>query len=83
VMLLRGRPVAGPLTAVALVKIVTLFAALWAGVLVQVVQDGHASLAADAVPSLVLLVASSAMVGRWLRALLPDARRYVRPQLWW
>ena len=35
VMLLRGRPVAGPLTAVALVKIVTLFAALWAGVLVR------------------------------------------------
>jgi hypothetical protein len=83
VMLLRGRPVAGPLTAVALVKIVTLFAALWAGVLVQVVQDGHASLAADAVPSMVLLVASTALVGRWLRALSPDPSRYVRPQLWW
>jgi hypothetical protein len=82
-MLLRGRPIAGPLTAVALVKIVTLFAALWVGVLVQVVQDGHASLAADAVPSLVLLVASTALVGRWLRSLSPDPSRYVRPQLWW
>jgi hypothetical protein len=82
VMLLRGRRIAGPLTAVALIKIVTLFSALWAGVLVRLAEDGHVSLAADAGPSLVLLVLSAALVGRWLRALSPHQATYVRPTLW-
>ncbi len=82
VMLLKGRPVAGPLAAVVLIKIVTLFAALWAGVLVRLVEDGHVTLAADAGPSMVLLLVSAALVGRWLRALSPHESSYVRTTLW-
>jgi hypothetical protein len=82
VMLLRGRPVAGPLAAVALVKIVTLFAVLWTGVLVAFVEDGQVTLAADAGPSLVLLLVSSVLAGRWLRALSPNPVNFVRPTVW-
>jgi hypothetical protein len=82
VLLLRGLSVAGPLAAVALVKIVTLFAALWAGVLVQFLGDGEVHVAADAGPSMVLLLVSVVLVGGWLRALTPDPDDYVRPTLW-
>ena len=82
VMLMQGRPVAGPLAAVALIKIVTLFAALWAGVLVGFLEDGHVTLAADAGPSMVLLLVSVALVRRWLRVLSPHQSSYVRPTLW-
>jgi len=81
-MLLRKRPIAGPLAAVALIKIVTLFAALWAGVVVGFIEDGHVTLAADAGPSLLLLVVSVVLVHRWLRSLSPDHDNYVRPGLW-
>ena len=50
VLLIRGRAIAGPLAVVALVKIVTLFTALWAGVLVGLASDAEVHLAADAVP---------------------------------
>jgi hypothetical protein len=82
VLLVRGHAVGGPLAAVALVKIVTLFAALWAGALVGFVEDGHVTLAADAGPSMVLLLISLALVGRWLRELSPDQTTYVRPAVW-
>jgi len=82
VLLLRQRPIAGPLATVALIKIVTLFAALWAGVVAGLVEDGHVTLHADAAPSLLLLVASVALVGGWLRSLSPDENTYVRPTLW-
>jgi len=82
VLLLRGQPIAGPLTAIALIKIVTLFAALWAGVVVGLVEDGHVALAADAGPSLLLLVVSTVLVRRWLGSLSPDPNGYVRPSLW-
>jgi hypothetical protein len=82
VMLLRGRPIAGPLATVALIKVVTLFGALWAGVIVGFLKDGHVTLAADAGPSLVLLLVSMALVDRWLRALSPHEGSYVRPKLW-
>ena len=82
VMLVQGRPVAGPLAAVAMIKIVTLFAALWAGVLVGFLEDGHVTLGADAGPSLILLLMSLALVGRWLRALSPEPVSYVKPTLW-
>ena len=82
VMLVSGRPIAGPLAAVALIKIVTLFAALWAGVAVGLVEDGQVTLGPDAGPSLVLLLVSVALVYRWLRALSPLEGSYVRPKLW-
>lgn len=67
VLLLRDRAVGPPLAVVALVKIVTLFVALWAGPVVALVTDDTVDLGPDAGPSLVLLVASSALVGAWLR----------------
>lgn len=82
VMLVRGHPIAGPLAAVALIKIVTLFAALWAGVAVGFVEDGHVTLGPDAGPSLALLLVSVALAYRWLRALSPHEGSYVRPKLW-
>jgi len=81
-LLLRERPIAGPLAAVALIKIVTLFAALWAGVVVGLVEDGHVTLSADAGPSLLLLLISVALVGKWLRSLTPDEGSHVRSTLW-
>jgi len=81
-LLLHERPIAGPLAAVALIKIVTLFAALWAGVVVGIVDDGHVTLSADAGPSLVLFLISVALVGRWIRSLTPDQGTFVRPTLW-
>jgi hypothetical protein len=82
VLLIRGRAIAGPLAVVALVKIVTLFTALWAGVLVGLASDAEVHLAADAVPSLLMLAASAVLVGRWLGALWPDPTRFVRPTFW-
>jgi hypothetical protein len=82
VLLLRGHPVAGPLVIIALVKVITLFTALWAGVLVGLLTGAEVHLAADAVPSLVMLALCAVLVGRWLRALSPDERRFVRPRFW-
>ena len=82
VMLVRRRPIAGPLAAVALIKIVTLFAALWAGVVVGFVEDGHVTLGPDAGPSLALLLVSMALVSQWLQALSPNEDSFVRPRLW-
>ena len=82
VLLLKGRAVAGPLAVVALVKIITLFTALWAGTLVGLAQGAEVHLAADAGPSLVMLVACIAVVGRWLQSLSPDSAAYVRARLW-
>ena len=67
---------------VALVKIVTLFTALWAGVLVGLASDAEVHLAADAGPSLLLLAASAVLVGRWLAALSPHPTRFARPTFW-
>lgn len=82
VLLLRGRPIAGPLAAVALIKIVTLFAALWAGVAAGLLKDGSVTLHPDAGPSALLLVLSVALVGKWLRSLAPHENAYVRATLW-
>ena len=81
-LLLRKQRIAGPLTVVALIKIVTLFAALWAGVLLNLIEAGHVSLSADAGPSLLLLVISVALARRWLRSLAPDQDAYVRSTFW-
>lgn len=70
-LLLRGHPAGGPLAVVALIKIVTLFAALWAGVLAVVVDDQPLHLGPDAAPSLALLLVSAWLVRRWLLALAP------------
>ncbi|HVQ18651.1 MAG TPA: hypothetical protein VMT27_06400 [Actinomycetes bacterium] len=65
-LLVRGRVVGTPLAVVALVKIVTLFTALWAGVAVQAMTDVPVHLAADAGPSALLLAVSAWLTLRWL-----------------
>jgi len=82
VMLLRGRPVGGPLAVVALIKIVTLFTALWAGAAAVLVTGETLHLGPDAGPSAALLVASVWLMVRWLRALRADEHAFLRPSLW-
>ncbi len=82
VLLLRGRSIGGPLAVVALVKILTLFTALWAGVAAVVITGGTPELGPDAVPSVLMLALSAWLVVRWLRLLAPDPRTYLRPRLW-
>lgn len=81
-LLLRGRRIGGPLAVVALIKIITLFTALWAGVGAALVTGEPVHLGPDAVPSALLLVASAWLVARWLRELHADRRRFLRPRLW-
>ena len=81
-LLLRGRAVAGPLAVVALVKIVTLFTALWAGTVVGFVTDADVHVGADAGPSVVMLLVCAVLVERWLRALSPEPDGYVRRTFW-
>ena len=74
VLLLRGRAVAGALAAVAMLKILTLFTALWAGPLLALATDADVHLGPDAVPSLLLLAASAWLTTRWLRSFRPVPR---------
>ncbi|WP_457207558.1 hypothetical protein [Nocardioides sp. P5_C9_2] len=69
VLLLRRHRLGPPLAVVALIKIVTLFVALWAGPAYALATDGPVQLGPDAVPSLLLLVASGWLVAAWWRTL--------------
>ena len=71
VLLLRGHRLGGPLAIVALVKILTLFGALWAGPAYALVAYGPVALGPDAGPSLLLLAASAWLLRRWWGALTP------------
>jgi hypothetical protein len=69
VLLLQSHPAGPPLAVVALIKIVTLFTALWAGPLLALVTDADVHLGPDAGPSLLLLAASTWLVVLWLRSI--------------
>jgi hypothetical protein len=69
VLLLRSHPSGPPLAVVALIKIVTLFTALWAGPVLALVTDTDVHLGPDAVPSLLLLATSTWLVVVWLRSI--------------
>lgn len=70
--LLLRRHRAGPaLAVVALIKVVTLFTALWAGPLLSLATGAEVHLGPDAGPSLLLLAASAWLVVRWLRSIDP------------
>jgi hypothetical protein len=69
VLLLRGHRLGAPLAVIALVKILTLFGALWAGPAYALVTDGPVALGPDAGPSLLLLAVSGWLLRRWWRAL--------------
>jgi hypothetical protein len=73
-LLVLQRPAGPALAVVALVKIVTLFTALWAGPVVAVATGQGVHLGPDAGPSLVLLVVSSWLMVRWHRAFRHDDR---------
>lgn len=70
--LVLRRPVGPPLAVVALIKIITLFTALWAGPVVALATDQDVHLGPDAGPSLVLLVVSSWLAMRWLQSFRPE-----------
>jgi hypothetical protein len=73
-LLLRRRPAGAPLAVVALIKIVTLFTALWAGPVLAMVTGGPVHLGPDAGPSLLLLAASTWLAFRWLRSFAEPVR---------
>jgi hypothetical protein len=68
VLLLRRHRAGPALAVVALIKVVTLFTALWAGPLVALASDTEVHLGPDAGPSLLLLATSTWLVARWLRS---------------
>lgn len=72
VLLLRGHRLGAPLAVVVLIKILTLFAALWAGPAYALATDGPVDLGPDAGPSVLLLLVSAWLVAAWLRALAPE-----------
>ena len=82
VLLIRGRVVGTPLAVVALVKIVTLFTALWAGVAMQAMTDVPVHLAADAGPSALLLAVSGWLTFRWLGHVRAGDGPFMRDTLW-
>ena len=81
-LLLRGRVVGTPLAVVVLVKIVTLFTVLWAGVAVQAMTDVPVHLEADAGPSALLLAVSGWLTLRWLGHIRAGDGPFVRDTLW-
>ena len=72
VLLLRRHRVGPALAVVALIKVVTLFTALWAGPLLSLATGADVHLGPDAGPSLLLLAASTWLVVRWLRSIDPQ-----------
>ncbi|MCW2737716.1 hypothetical protein [Nocardioides sp.] len=80
VLLLRHHASAAPLATVAVIKIVTLFTALWAGPVVALVTGSDVHLGPDAGPSLLLLVASLGLAARWLRSFAPLATTAPHPR---
>ncbi|GAA1450468.1 hypothetical protein GCM10009641_82960 [Mycobacterium cookii] len=71
VLLLRRHRAAPALAVVALIKVVTLFTALWAGPLLSLATGAEVHLGPDAGPSLLLLAASTWLALRWLRSIDP------------
>jgi hypothetical protein len=80
-LLLKKRAVAGPLAVVVLVKIITLFTALWAGALVGLIKGEDVDLGADAGPSVVMLLVCVVLLRRWIAEVVPDRNGDDAPQL--
>lgn len=74
-LLVRGHRLGPPLAVVTLIKILTLFAALWAGPAYALATDGPVDLGPDAGPSLLLLLASAWLVRAWWRVLTDDTEK--------
>lgn len=82
-LLLRsGRRIAGPLTVVALVKIITLFTVLWIGVLAGLLDHSDVKLGPDAGPSLLMVAVCCWLLARWVREMTLIDLPAVRPTFW-
>lgn len=82
VMLIRRHPMAVVLGGIVLVKITTLFTALWLGVLAQVLAGEHVAFTPDMVPSAVLLFVTVVVLARAVRRLGRPANGWLHPELW-
>jgi hypothetical protein len=82
ILLIRDHPASGVLGGVVLVKITTLFSALWLGVLVQSVAGSGTSFTLDMIPGSALLVFSIAVVRRGAQLLGDPPTPWIRPTLW-
>jgi len=80
-LLVQGRRIGGPLAVVVLVKVITLFTVLWAGVVAALLRGDPVHLGADAGPSLVMVAGCCWLLVRWLH-LLADTVDAVRPTFW-
>ena len=82
VMLIRRHPMAVVLAGVVLVKITTLFTALWLGVLAQALAGEHIALTPDMVPSAALPLVTVVVLARAGRRLGRPAIGWLHTQLW-
>ncbi|MGA8246353.1 MAG: hypothetical protein WB797_05560 [Nocardioides sp.] len=81
-LLVRGRRIGTPLAVVALVKIITLFSVLWAGVVAGVLGGSEVELGPDAVPSLLLVLVCCWLLARWARVVDGADDGAVRATFW-
>jgi hypothetical protein len=82
VMLLRRHPMAQVLAGVVLVKVSTLFAALWAGVAAQLLAGRDVPFTADMVPSAVLPVVTALLLLRASRRVVDPPPDWLRSTTW-
>lgn len=82
VMLIRRHPMSVVLGGVVLVKITTLFTALWLGVLAQALAGEHVALTPDMVPSAVLPFVTVVVLARAVRRLGRPANGWLHAEVW-
>jgi len=81
VMLVRRHPMGAIVGGVVLVKVLTLFTALWLGVAAQALAGGHVRMTSDMVPSALLLVVTAAVLVHGRQVLATPAPRWLRTRL--
>jgi hypothetical protein len=82
VLMVRSHPMAAVLGGVVLVKILTLFTALWLGVLAALASGERVSFTVDMVPSAVLLLVTLTALARWHRQTGRPEDGWLRVRLW-
>ena len=82
VLMIRSHPMAAVLGGVVLVKVLTLFTALWLGVLAALVGGEHVGFTADMVPSAVLLLVTATALVTWHRRAARPGSGWLRVRLW-
>ena len=82
VLMIRCHPMAAVLGGVVLVKVLTLFTALWLGVLAGLVSGEHVGFTVDMVPSALLLLVTLTALVRWHRRAGRPGSGWLRVRLW-